>query len=356
MRMRPAQFVVALFSPQTTSSSALHTSHWVSSYLTQTQLKSGNRSWKLYLRVLSFSMISLDGKPSSACEKTSMKTSVNTSVKPAVNTVAFWEWPNVLSLDAPLIAALWQSLFAHVFGAALGWPYALLLGAAVWLIYSADRWFDGRSLGADARTRRHRFYVRHRRLIFRVWWLVFAGTFTLSVFLLTPAEFAGGAVLGTLMLSYLLRRHRGDQKTHPKELQIAIIFALGVVFLPLLSRALDVSSLSLVFYGGLFGVLIFFNCALIARWEGDLDREVAPFSVRAPKLAARLNLLTLGFALLCAASGLFFGSMRPLFAALALSAFLLYSLGQLSPRLSPAARRVLADAALFTPLLWLLHG
>ncbi len=284
-----------------------------------------------------------------------MKTSINTPVKP-VNApkVALWEWSNVLSLDAPLIAALWQGLFAQVYGAALGWPYALLLYTAVWLIYSADRWFDGRSLGANARTRRHRFYVRHGRVIFRVWWLVCAGTLTLSVVLLTWTEFLGGAVLGTLMLGYLLRRHRGDQKTQSKEVQIAVIFALGVVFLPLLSRAPGVSSLSLLLCSGFFGVLIFLNCALIARWEGELDREAAPFAVRAPVLAANLNRLALGFALVCGVGGLFFEPVRPLFTALALSAFLLYSLGPLSPHFSPAARRVLADSALFTPLLWFL--
>ncbi len=258
----------------------------------------------------------------------------------------------MLSLDAPLIAALWQSLFAHAFGAALGWPYTLLLYAAVWLIYSADRWLDGRSLGADARTRRHRFYARHYRTVFWVWWLVFACTFAASILLLTWAELSGGAALGALLLGYLAQRHRGDQQTQPKEVQIAVIFALGVVFLPLFSGV----HLWLLVGGGLFGVLIFLNCALIARWEGDLDRESAPFAVRAPKIAARLGPLTLGFALFCSVGGIVFEPVRLPFAALNLSAFLLYGLEHLAPRLGPAARRVLADAALLTPLLWLLYG
>ena len=267
--------------------------------------------------------------------------------------VALWEWPNVLSLDAPLIAALWQSLFAQTFGAALGWPYALLLYAAVWLIYSADRWLDGRTLGEGARTQRHLFYARHRGVIFWCWLGVGAATLSASLFLLTQPQVWGAAVLGALMLGYLLRRHRGDRTTHPKELQIAAIFALGVVFLPLLSGNL---SLSLIFCGGLFGVLIFLNCAYIARWEGELDQETAPFAVRAPWFDAHLGFLTLTFALLCGVGGLLIEPLRPLFAALALSASLLYGLEHLSPTLSPAARRVLADAALLTPLLWLLYG
>ena len=266
--------------------------------------------------------------------------------------VALWEWPNVLSLDAPLIAALWQSLFAHTSGAALGWPYALLLYAAVWLIYSADRWLDGRTLGEGARTQRHLFYARCGQVILWCWLGVGAATFTASLFLLTQAQFWGAAALGTLMLGYLSRRHRGDRTTHPKELQIAVIFALGVVFLPLLSGM----SAPLLLCGGLFGVLIFLNCAYIARWEGDLDQETAPFAVRAPWFDAHLGLLALAFALLCGVGGVLFGPLRPLFTALTLSALLLYGLEHLSSPLSPAARRVLADAALLTPLLWLVYG
>ena len=258
----------------------------------------------------------------------------------------------MLSLDAPLIAALWQSLFAHTFGAVLGWPYALLLYAAVWLIYSADRWLDGRALGEGARTQRHLFYARCGQVILWCWLGVGAATFTASLFLLTQAQFWGAAALGALMLGYLLRRHRGDRTTHPKELQISVIFALGVVFLPLLSGI----SAPLLLCGGLFGVLIFLNCAYIARWEGDLDQETVPFAVRAPWFDAHLGVLALAFALLCGGGGVLFGSLRSLFAALALSALLLYGLEHLSSPLSPAARRVLADAALLTPLLWLVYG
>ena len=267
--------------------------------------------------------------------------------------VALWEWPNVLSLDAPLIAALWQELmFAQTFGVALGWPYALLLYSAVWLIYSADRWLDGRTLGEGARTQRHLFYARHRGTVLWCWLSVGVGTLAASVVLLTWRQLLGGALVGLLLLGYLLRRHRGDRTTHPKELQIAVIFALGVVFLPLLSGV----SAPLLFGGGLFGVLIFLNCAYIARWEGELDQETAPFAVRAPWFDAHLAVLSLSFALLCGVGGLLAGPLRPLFAAFALSALLLYSLEHLSTTLSPAARRVLADAALLTPLLWLMYG
>src|SRR5690242_16333745 len=53
-----------------------------------------------------------------------------------------WLWPNLLSLDAPLVAVLWQQLFARCFGLPGDAIPALLLVASVWLIYAADRAFD----------------------------------------------------------------------------------------------------------------------------------------------------------------------------------------------------------------------
>jgi len=250
-----------------------------------------------------------------------------------------------VSLDVPLIAVVWQLLLGRTLGASLNWQHSALLGVAVWLIYSADRWLDGLELGPHARTQRHRFYVRHRRPVFWVWLVVGAAAGVAGVILLTPAERLTATVLASLMLGYFLARHAFNPATQPKEVQIALIFALGVAFLPSLNGA---PLLPLVVSTLLFAVLIFLNCALIARWEGDLDHEPVPFAARAPKIAARLDLGALGL------TGYGFGAglvaYSPLFFALGGSALLLYCLGYLNT-IGPAARRVLADAALLTPLL-----
>jgi len=67
-------------------------------------------------------------------------------------------WPNLLSLDAPLVAALWQILFVRCFRAPEDPLPAALLVSAVWLIYSADRMLDAwRGTGGRPR---HEFYRR----------------------------------------------------------------------------------------------------------------------------------------------------------------------------------------------------
>src|SRR5690606_18299410 len=81
----------------------------------------------------------------------------------ALGSPRWWQWPTILSLDAPAVALVWQEEFARVGLVSIAWYHRFLLGLTVWLIYVADRWVEG--LWQDAgkiRTPRHRFYVRYR--------------------------------------------------------------------------------------------------------------------------------------------------------------------------------------------------
>ena len=62
-----------------------------------------------------------------------------------------WLWPNLLSLDAPLVAVVWQVMFARCFQVPVDTVAAALLLLTVWLVYSADRTLD-----AWKRVRRNR--------------------------------------------------------------------------------------------------------------------------------------------------------------------------------------------------------
>ena len=83
-----------------------------------------------------------------------------------------WLWPNLLSLDAPIVALLWQILFARCFHARVGFLPSLLLVLAVWLIYAADRTLDAWS--GSAAQPRHEFYRRHWRALLPFWILALA--------------------------------------------------------------------------------------------------------------------------------------------------------------------------------------
>ena len=56
-----------------------------------------------------------------------------------------WLWPNLLSLDAPLVALVWQDFAAHSFGHPLRLPARIVLALTVWAIYVVDRLLDEES-------------------------------------------------------------------------------------------------------------------------------------------------------------------------------------------------------------------
>lgn len=263
---------------------------------------------------------------------------------------AWWQWPSVLSLEVPLIAVVWQRLLGNVLGTPVHPPESLLLGLAVWLIYSADRLLDGFGKHPE-RTQRHIFYVAHRHSVLSVWLLAGFGSLGL-VSRLTGPELLGGAGLGAATLFYFFCRHRWRPKGHAKELHIAVLFALGVGLIPLLNGA---PLGPLLLFTLLFAALIFLNCAFVALWEEGRDLEPFPFATRHPRIARLLPKLALILALGCCLIAWGFPTFLPLALAIAGSLLVLYSLDgeYFSRHLGPEARRVAGDAALLTPLLFL---
>ncbi len=264
---------------------------------------------------------------------------------------AWWQWPNVLSLDVPIIAVAWQRLIGLTLETPLHAHDSLLLGLTVWLIYSADRLLDG--LKGGGQTQRHRFYETHRRSILSLWFSLMLGTLWLALTSLGVTSLIWAGLLAVAMLGYFLSRHMGRPDRHLKEVQIAVLFALGVGLIPFLSGA---PHLPLLLATSLLSLLIFLNCAYIALWEADYDLEPAPFASRHPRLAQqlpRLSRLLLGG---CALAGGLIPPLRPLALALAASTLLLnlLHLERVAAHLGPEARRVLGDATLLTPLVVLL--
>ena len=87
-------------------------------------------------------------------------------VVPYPNRKPLWLFPNLLSLDAPLVAMAWLYVFAKTWR--LGyhpWEAYASLGLAVWIIYVADRLLDASLAGGTkaALEPRHRFHVENQR-------------------------------------------------------------------------------------------------------------------------------------------------------------------------------------------------
>jgi hypothetical protein len=267
----------------------------------------------------------------------------------------WWQWPTVLSLDAPAVALLWQAQLAVAAGVALGSAPRLVLGASVWLAYAGDRWLEGWRLApGSVRTQRHYFYQRWRWPIAGVAAAVLAADVTFAARDLAPRDFRAGLVLLAAVLAYLFSHqliHRHRRWRLPKEVCIALLFGAGAAVFLIGAPGFLLRSIALAL--ALFTVLCFANCALISVWERAVDQSHgqvslarqfhggAAFSRALPWVLAPLAALA---ALACP------GPARPALGCIAASSALLGLVDRGEARLGWRLSRVLADVALLTPL------
>ena len=252
-----------------------------------------------------------------------------------------WSWwlvPNLLALDAPVVAVVWQRFLAAQFGANVPLTATTALAATVWCIYLSDRWLDARRGCRD--TERHR--------VAATWPVTFGCGAVCAGFL--AATFAAqlplsylqeGLVLGLCVAVYLVFIHavaaRLVNLRGLKELLVAAGFAAGVSIplsvaeQPLLQWLPSVCA---------FAVLCWLNCRMIDRWESEHHVQGSTHWLAA---AVGFVLFVCCYDLPLAIGLAIAGSLAGLVAVQVLCAN------------KPRAARVLADVALLFPLLcWLI--
>ncbi len=273
----------------------------------------------------------------------------------------WWQWPTVLSLDAPLVVLAWQPALACTVGVSLGWYHEFILGAGVWLAYAADRWIEGWRLDpAQVQTQRHWFYQRARWPIAGLWVVVLAGAIAVSCFRLTRAELIAGFILlgpvGLYLLSHQLV-HREHPWRAPKELCVALLLAGGVACFPAAQR--PGSAISLLVPLALFGLLCFANCLLISHWENEVDRVHGQTSLARQFPGGRPLARALPWTIAVLAAAVLVlgpGRLRPVAACSIASGILLGVLDLAHFRIGRQMSRALADITLMTPFVLFLAG
>jgi hypothetical protein len=274
--------------------------------------------------------------------------------------VPLWLWPTILSLDAPTIAIVWLALFAASFRVSPGWPVFTALGLWVWLIYATDRLLDSRKgPPPGGEVPRHRFYRDHRLPVTICAVAVAAIAAVISFGWIQPAirrEAIGLAILVAIYFAIThLARPKGD-RYWPKELLVGLLFATGVC-LPV-RTLLGRQRLSLLAPFILLVAVFWINALAIECWESAPDRA-SRMRLRAwisRILAPHLAPASAGLVILAGAIGLFDGlpsGAASIDFAIAFSALFLTLLEINAGTLTGPARRVLADAALLTPVLFL---
>jgi 4-hydroxybenzoate polyprenyltransferase len=270
-------------------------------------------------------------------------------------------WPTILSLDAPAVAVLWQGLIARSASVGSGAPERIVLGASVWLAYSADRWIEGwRIEPGRILTHRHRFYQNGRWPILSVWIVVLAMDVFEAIRGLSSAEFRAGVLVLLGVTAYLLSHqlvHRKKRWRAPKEACVAFLLGAGAAAFAASRPGADLRGMALPL--ALFALLCFSNCALISVWENEVDRSHGQTSLALQ--FARTKALSRALPwVICALSAVLWALALPQAreaAACAAASGMLLGLVELAERRTGrVAARVLADVALMTPVLGLLFG
>lgn len=271
----------------------------------------------------------------------------------------WWQWLTVLSLDAPLVAITWQLALARVAGTSLRAHHTFILGGAVWLAYAIDRWIEGWRLDpAQIGTQRHWFYQRWRWPIAVVWVGVLVAAVGLSFTQLTRAELEAGLLLLVPVAIYLLSHqflHRDRRWRAPKEICVALLFAIGVVCFPVANRPDAWGALALPLI--LFGLLCFADCALISLWEDEVDRSHGQTSLalQFPRGRPYVRALPWVIAGLGVVAIIVTRPEQPEISACAVaSGLLLGGLDLVHRKLGRQLSRALVDLTLLTPLVYLL--
>ena len=266
-------------------------------------------------------------------------------------------WLNVVCLDAPLVAIVWQWLFARYLHVTVSvWARGALFLTA-WLIYLVDRLADALSLQADSpRSVRQQFCLRHKKL-----WLGLipaVGLIDAAIVLLhlNRDVLISGVCLSGIAAVYLAVNYAFSEvwEIIPlKEITVGFLFSAGTLLVLIPKFALIRSTMGgslAVLAMLLFAILCSLNCMSIAVWERDLDRAQGKHSIatRYPSIGVPVRafciLVAVAALLLATASA----SLLPIAISLSAGAVLLAILHFLS--IGDDERTALADLVLLTPL------
>jgi hypothetical protein len=265
----------------------------------------------------------------------------------------FWLWPNLLSLDAPLVAVVWQLLFAGCLRVHLSPVIVVLLACGSWTIYALDRVLDvARPESRLEPGERHRFYERHWRAFTILLCLVGIASGVAALTILPAPVRRGGLLLCVLVVLYLAIVHSFGGRLRqwfPKEYAVGALFAAGVT-LPFWSRMRHADPIELIAFA-LFGLACQINTVAIEYWE-SLERGRKDVSPATRWLGQRL--IGVAAALSATAAALFIGlrssPFAPAFAAVSLSATGFAWIASTRGRVPLDLSCILMDGVLLSPL------
>jgi hypothetical protein len=266
-----------------------------------------------------------------------------------------WQWPGPWALNLPILAVLWQGLFARAFHVNLEGYHLFATAALVWLFVAVERWlflFRARPQLLQSALKAADFAEQRASLI-RICGLVLLALGILVFFRATPRETGGMLMLlsaGGAYLAALSPRSAQKDDFFPREMALPA-YITGAITLFIWTNA-AFPPMRVLLPGLLFLLLLFYYFCLITRWAKSFVPLQQNASLLETPLAGLYRTMPLTMIFAGAALSLIAGALaaESLMLALAVSGATLLLLEIWQTNLSPHQARMFADAALLTPL------
>jgi len=278
------------------------------------------------------------------------------AVVPSAHRKPFWLYPNLLSLDAPLVAVAWLYIFAKTWRVDyLPWVAYVSLACVTWVIYVTARLLDA-SLrdGTAARLHpRHEFYRKYQVLLRNIALVAGLGSVALAVVGLPTTIYSYGLLGAVMLVGFfalsVFSTVEPDHLPYGRNILAGMCFAYGTAMSAHAFTRFGAGDLLVSSELICFVVLCILHISAIGLWDcantaGDLETKAAN------ELALTLPLTLLGGAALVFAFNESEITTRPFFYAILTGAALLQILNRIRARFSMDGLRVLAGFTLLAPV------
>lgn len=185
-----------------------------------------------------------------------------------------WRILNLLSIDVVMGAMAGMLFFADVLDMSLPMGLYMVLGMAVWSVYTLDHLLDARKTGYPASSDRHRFHQENFKSLSIVLLLMIGlGLFCVLYFQSLKFILFPGLILGIVMGIWMGLLHLfGKKASWLKEFSTAVFYVSGIAFGPFIF--VYPNEIPTPFYYFLLGYLVLasLNLLMLSYLDEQTDR------------------------------------------------------------------------------------
>ena len=272
----------------------------------------------------------------------------------------FYQRITWLSLDVVLGAMAGMLFFSRLLRVPLFWEAYVLLGMAVWCIYTADHLLDARKLPVGSSEDRHHFHRNHfNALVISLFIVGDLGFYGAIVYFGIGPELFLGVGLGILILGIMLMIRKFVAKNvWLKELSSAVFYVIGIAWLPWyqvdpIEYSWTALLLTMVYMG-----LAYLNLMMLSSLDSDKDKEYGFNSIstllspgKHLRIIQQLAMLLITISIL---SLVLLNSLQRIFPAILLVMLFIHYLSFFKSNLSSGQIRMRMEAAFLVPAILLL--